>query len=70
MIWLISMGWNKKIISSVHDGSAIAALMSNYQKSAQQNLQGSPSYIIDEGRQIFYGNVGYRVLLANIEALL
>ncbi|MCU8085506.1 hypothetical protein [Shewanella sp. SM23] len=40
------------------------------QKSAQQNLQGSPSYIIDEGRQIFYGNVGYRVLLANIEALL
>ncbi|GCF88828.1 DsbA family oxidoreductase [Shewanella sp. M-Br] len=60
----------KKITSSVHDGSAIAALMSNYQKSAQQDLQGSPSYIIDEGRQIFYGNVGYRVLLANIEALL
>ena len=51
-------------------GSPRAALMSNYQKSTQQNLQGSPSYIIDEGRQIFYGNVGYRVLLANIEALL
>ena len=44
--------------------------MGNYQQAKTLGLKGSPSYIIDNGRQILYGNVGYRVLLANIEALL
>lgn len=64
-------GLNKKQIeSSIQDGSAIAALMHDYQKSKQQNLKGTPSFVMDGGRQTLYGNVGYRVLLANIEELL
>jgi predicted DsbA family dithiol-disulfide isomerase len=59
-----------KINTSINDGSAMAALMHDYQKSKQQNIKGSPSYVIDGGRQTLYGNVGYRVLLANIEELL
>ena len=59
-----------KISKSIHDGSAMAMLMHDYQKSKQQSIKGSPSYVIDEGRQTLYGNVGYRVLLANIEELL
>ncbi|MEZ0149254.1 MAG: DsbA family protein [Candidatus Reddybacter sp.] len=51
------------------DGSAIAALMSDYQICKLQTIKGSPSYVIDGGRQILYGNVGYRVLRANIEEL-
>ncbi len=52
---------------SLNDGSAMAALMADYQQAKALSLKGSPSYIIDNGRQVLYGNVGYRVLLANIE---
>ncbi|MCP4987411.1 MAG: disulfide bond formation protein DsbA [Colwellia sp.] len=51
----------------LNDGSAMALLMADYQQAKALSLKGSPSYIIDNGRQILYGNVGYRVLLANIE---
>lgn len=54
----------------IYDGTAMAALMRDYQKSVQQGIKGSPSYVIDGGRQTLYGNVGYRVLLANVEELL
>jgi predicted DsbA family dithiol-disulfide isomerase len=59
-----------KIEASLRDGSAMAGLMCDYQQSKQRHIKGSPSYVIDGGRQILYGNVGYRVLLANIEELL
>lgn len=59
-----------KVTACIHDGSAMATLMHDYQKSKQNSIKGSPSYVIDGGRQTLYGNVGYRVLLANIEELL
>ena len=55
------------INKAIEDGSAMAGLMRNYQQAKSLSLKGSPSYIIDNGRQTLYGNVGYRVLLANIE---
>lgn len=55
---------------AVNDGRAIAVLMSDYQRAKQQGIKGSPSYVIDNGRQTLYGNVGYRVLYANIHELL
>lgn len=58
------------IKASVNDGSAMAALMGDYRRAQKQQIKGSPSYVIDNGRQILYGNVGYRVLHANIEELL
>jgi predicted DsbA family dithiol-disulfide isomerase len=58
------------INTSIRDGSAMASLMNDYQKSKKQCIQGSPSYVIGGGRQTLYGNVGYRVILANIEELL
>lgn len=51
----------------INNGQAMAALMLDYQHAKQLNLQGSPSYIIDNGRQVLFGNVGYRILQANIE---
>lgn len=59
-----------QINCSVHDGTAMAALMGDYQQARQQGIKGSPSYVMDGGRQTLYGNVGYRVLHANIEELL
>jgi predicted DsbA family dithiol-disulfide isomerase len=56
-----------QVNTAIVDGSAMASLMRNYQQAKALGLKGSPSYIIDNGRQTLYGNVGYRVLLANIE---
>lgn len=56
--------------SHIYDGTAIARLMANYQQCRQLGIKGSPSYVMNNGRQTLYGNVGYRVLHANIEELL
>ncbi|WP_370980281.1 DsbA family protein [Agaribacterium sp. ZY112] len=58
------------IKACMNNGSALAALMNDYQSARQLGIKGSPSYVLDGGRQILYGNVGYRVLLANVEELL
>ncbi len=64
-------GLDRDIINNtILDGSAMAALMGDYQKAKQQNIKGSPSYVMDGGRQVLYGNVGYRVILTNIQELL
>ncbi|WP_207061544.1 DsbA family protein [Motiliproteus sp. SC1-56] len=60
----------KALRQHLDDGRAMAALMADYQQARQQNLQGSPCWIMNEGRQTLYGNVGYRVLNANVEELL
>ena len=54
----------------INKGTAIASLMADYQRGKLQGIKGSPSYVIDDGRQILYGNIGYRVLFANINELL
>lgn len=58
------------IKESINNGTAIAALMADYQQARLQGIKGSPSYVIDNGRQTLYGNIGYRVLYANISELL
>ena len=66
-----SSGFDVQLVkASVNSGHAIAALMSDYQQAKKNSIKGSPSYVIDGGRQTLYGNVGYRVLSANIEELL
>lgn len=60
----------EQIDQCLADGSAIAHLMADHQLAASQSIKGSPSYVLNEGRQVLYGNVGYRVLAANIEELL
>ena len=51
-------------------GRAMAALLSDYGRSDAQGIKGSPSWVMNEGRQILYGNLGYRILHANVEELL
>ena len=55
---------------SIDSGVAIAALMADYQKANELNIKGSPSWIMNNGRQTLFGNVGYRVLNANIKEIL
>jgi len=49
--------------------SANAALASDNEAASAMNIQGSPSFVLNEGRQKLYGQVGYRILEANIQAL-
>jgi hypothetical protein len=44
--------------------------MSDTEKKELLKLEGSPSYILNDGRQKLYGNVGYRVIEANVTELL
>jgi len=40
------------------------------QLKEKYRVVGSPTLVFNEGRQIIYGNVGYRVIEANINELL
>ena len=57
------------LMSVIESGQAFAALMSDYVQAEELRLKGSPSWVLNNGRQILYGNVGYRVLNANITEL-
>jgi predicted DsbA family dithiol-disulfide isomerase len=60
----------EKIKSSIDTGKATAALMQDYKKAKDLNVQGSPSWLMNNGRQTLFGNVGYRILNANIKEIL
>jgi predicted DsbA family dithiol-disulfide isomerase len=55
---------------AVMDGRAMAGLSGDQQCARELGIKGSPTWVLNEGRQILYGNVGYRILNANIEELL
>ena len=54
----------------IHSGIAFADLAADYQDAQKMRVEGSPSFVLNEGRQKLYGNVGFRVLQANIQELL
>jgi len=54
----------------LHDGTAFARLATDYQDFDRMHIEGSPSFVLKEGRQKLYGNVGFRIIEANIQELL
>lgn len=58
------------IETAISDGRAHAALSSDYQDADAMKIQGSPTFVLNEGRQKLFGNVGYRIIEANIQELL
>lgn len=54
----------------IDSGEAMAALQADMEQKEIYKLEGSPSYLLNEGRQKLYGNVGYRVIEANVVELL
>jgi len=55
--------------TALRDGSAIADLSDDQRNANALGMRGSPTWVLNEGRQLLYGNVGYRILHANIEEL-
>lgn len=59
-----------ELTGSLRDGSAMASLSTDLRSAAELGVRGSPTWVLNDGRQLLYGNVGYRILSANIEELL
>ena len=57
-------------VSRLEDGSAHAALAADYKAAETLGITGSPTLVLNQGRQKLYGNVGYRIIEANIQELL
>ena len=51
-------------------GEAVAETCRDVELRDQHNIEGSPTYYLNQGRQKLYGNVGYRVVSANLRELL
>ena len=60
----------KTLRDRLQNGSAIAALSTDQRSANELGVKGSPTWVLNTGRQVLYGNVGYRILSANIEELL
>jgi len=58
------------ILHRIETGEAIAALAADYELAQSMGVQGSPTYILNEGRQKLFGDIGYRILAANVTELL
>ncbi|HWA62252.1 MAG TPA: DsbA family protein [Caulobacteraceae bacterium] len=54
----------------VDSGEAFARLMADYDAAEKMRIEGSPSFVLNDGRQKLYGNVGFRIIEANIQELL
>lgn len=52
------------------DGSALALVLRDYEEAAAEHVRGSPTFVLNEKRQTLYGNVGYKILEANVLELL
>lgn len=56
--------------TSIRQGTAFAALAADYEDADKLRIEGSPSFILNNGRQKLYGDVGFRIIEANIQELL
>lgn len=52
---------------TLRDGRALAALAADIKLAQTQRIGGSPTWRLNDGRQLLYGNVGYRTINANLE---
>lgn len=51
------------------DGSALAAVCEDHAEKERLRLQGSPTYVFDDGRAMLYGNFDYGILRSTVEEL-
>jgi predicted DsbA family dithiol-disulfide isomerase len=65
------LGANVSAIEAcIHGGAAFARLAGDYQDADKMRIEGSPSFVLNEGRQKLYGNVAFHLMEANIQELL
>jgi len=60
----------RAIEARIDSGAAFAALAADYQEAERLRIEGSPSLVLNQGRQKLYGNVGFRLIEANVQGLM
>ncbi|MCG6871855.1 MAG: DsbA family protein [Gammaproteobacteria bacterium] len=60
----------KDVQEAIDSGAAHADLEADLRDQQILMVQGSPTFVLNEGRQKLYGNIGYGVIEANIKELL
>lgn len=58
------------LLKRMNNGTAMAAMCRDNELCGEYRVEGSPTYILNEGRQKLYGNVGYKIIEANVEEVL
>jgi predicted DsbA family dithiol-disulfide isomerase len=58
------------IEAKLRSGEAMAEVCRDIELRDEHKIEGSPTYYLNQGRQKLYGNVGYRVVSANLRELL
>ena len=67
----LSLGLSVTAIHALIDnGKAYAVLESDRLAAEEYKVPGSPTLVLNEGRQLLYGNVGYHIIEANVRELL
>jgi len=54
----------------IHSGAAFAALAADHQEAERLRIEGSPSLVLNQGRQKLYGNIGFWLIEANVHGLM
>lgn len=58
------------IVEHMRNGEAIAAMCRDVELTKKYAVEGSPTYVLNKGRQKLYGNLGYRIIEANVHEIL
>ncbi len=58
------------IAERIENGEAMAALCRDAELRDEHRIEGSPTYLLNDGRQKLYGNLGYKILEANVREVL
>ncbi|MCF6321038.1 MAG: DsbA family protein [Rhizobiaceae bacterium] len=65
------LGIDTDLVSEkIRSPQAFALLAADYDLAQKKSIEGSPTFIMNNGRQKLFGNVGYRLLEANVQELL
>jgi len=54
----------------IEDSRAVTALAADYHLCHESGVTGSPTLRLNGGRQVLFGNVGYKLIEANVQELL
>lgn len=58
-----------EIKARIHSSEAAASLDADLKLADKLGVKGSPTFVMNEGRQVLFGNVGYKLIEANVEEL-
>lgn len=62
-----SLGIDQGLIDrAIRSSEALARLESDYNQGLAKDVKGSPTFLMNEGRQRLFGNVGYKLIEANV----